>query len=493
MLLVLFLRDPHLMERPQTGEDTSTDPRAKAPLGGVPWGGDAHPRTGIRLHELLVQAIGEAVEEAGGAGDDDVGQQMRANVDVDAIERGLDQLGDGLRRGGRREGGLGVGDGGLCVEERLHDAVAFRAKELVVSVGEFEGPGRGGLCGLFVGYAVQARAKEFVGAWPHLHHALLELGQRALLQQRAVGRVGFFLGRERLELDLGRLAGVDGRFRGNEVVRGDGDGLRVVGLEQGANLRGDVVAAQRGVLDAPFQDHAVVHRGDGYIGSSDIDDERRGLSGRKTDRDKDSMLVDTSDGANKRCDIRCKHTVPRQIKRRRTPFLHGDFDGLLARLGRVPAALGHQQWTVGEWLLVGLHALHLSGHLPLRDIVEAVHEGVSGLRARQSRRERVFPHFLRHVPVLYDAIPAHGVVDGEARAGRDVDIIAVDELFLSFVGIFAVVRRDQRLWRVLSCKTGARCRKPGVEDNGGDLVWTRWKSARIVQGVLATGLAKRRS
>jgi hypothetical protein len=50
-------------------------------------------------------------------------------------------------------------------------------------------------------------------------------------------------------------------------------------LKQGANLRRDVVATERGVLYTAFEDHAVVHWGDGDVGGANVDDQTRGFAG----------------------------------------------------------------------------------------------------------------------------------------------------------------------------------------------------------------------
>lgn len=44
----------------------------------------------------MVESVVEAVEERGAAGDDDVGEEVRADVGVDLIEGGLDECGERL-------------------------------------------------------------------------------------------------------------------------------------------------------------------------------------------------------------------------------------------------------------------------------------------------------------------------------------------------------------------------------------------------------------
>ena len=62
MLVKLPLGNPHLMERPQTSQNTPANPRPELAFGRVSRRGDPDSRAGEALHELLVQTIREAVE-----------------------------------------------------------------------------------------------------------------------------------------------------------------------------------------------------------------------------------------------------------------------------------------------------------------------------------------------------------------------------------------------------------------------------------------------
>lgn len=87
------------MKSAQTGQDTPSDPAGESALGRVPRRGNADARGGVEGHELVVEAVVEAVEERGAAGDDDVGEEVRADVGVDLAEGGLDEGGNRLSLG----------------------------------------------------------------------------------------------------------------------------------------------------------------------------------------------------------------------------------------------------------------------------------------------------------------------------------------------------------------------------------------------------------
>jgi len=84
------------MESAQTGQDTTPDPAGESALGRVPRGGNAAARGGVEGHELVVEPVVEAVEEGRAAGDDDVGEEVRADVGVDLAEGGLNEGGERL-------------------------------------------------------------------------------------------------------------------------------------------------------------------------------------------------------------------------------------------------------------------------------------------------------------------------------------------------------------------------------------------------------------
>ena len=78
------------------------------------------------------------------------------------------------------------------------------------------------------------------------------------------------------------MASFDSRLRADKVMRRDCDGLWGVGLEDCLDLRRDVITAQRRVLHAPFQNHAIVDRGNRDIGSSNVNNKGGCLAGSET-------------------------------------------------------------------------------------------------------------------------------------------------------------------------------------------------------------------
>ena len=74
LLLVLLLRNPHLMKRPQTRQYTSPDPTSKFPLHWIRT--RRYPNLGplIRGGQFLLQAFLETGEEGTPARQDDVGE-----------------------------------------------------------------------------------------------------------------------------------------------------------------------------------------------------------------------------------------------------------------------------------------------------------------------------------------------------------------------------------------------------------------------------------
>lgn len=281
MLLILLLRNPHLMESTQTSQDTTTNPRAKTTLGGITRCGDTHARTGEELHQLVVQTIRESVQKTGSTGDDNIGKQVRSDIDVDAAQGSLDQFGDGLGLCGSWDGRVGIRDGSLDVEEGLDDAEAVDAEDLVVAVWELEGTAGRRSGHFFVRSTGGSGGRELVRSWPDLDDTLLEFGESAFLEEGPVAGIGGLVGGVCPVLGLRGLAGFDGGLGADQVVRGDGDGLRRVLFKQGADLGRDVVAAKRGVLHAALEDHAVVNWGDGDVGGANVDDQGGRFAGRE--------------------------------------------------------------------------------------------------------------------------------------------------------------------------------------------------------------------
>ena len=72
MLLILLLRNPQLMKRPQTRQDTPSNPTPKLPFHHLPGRNHAHPNPGMRSLQFLLQAIGEPRVPTRSSGDDNV-------------------------------------------------------------------------------------------------------------------------------------------------------------------------------------------------------------------------------------------------------------------------------------------------------------------------------------------------------------------------------------------------------------------------------------
>lgn len=154
---------------------------------------------------------------------------------------------------------------------------------MVVAVGELEGPRWGGLGHFFVRNTAGTNSGELGWAGPDLDDGFFELGYRALLEEGSVGCVWCLFGGEGLVLGLRGLACLDAGLGGDEIVRRDGDRLGGVVLEERADLRRNVIASQRRMLDTAFQDHSVMDWGHRDVGSADIDYKGRCLSCSKSE------------------------------------------------------------------------------------------------------------------------------------------------------------------------------------------------------------------
>ena len=94
-LIVLLLGDPHLLEGGEGGQDGATDPDGVLPLrwrddldldGGGGQGGD-----------LLLHPVGNTGVHGGATGEDSVGVQILADVDIALHDRVVDGLVDAAR------------------------------------------------------------------------------------------------------------------------------------------------------------------------------------------------------------------------------------------------------------------------------------------------------------------------------------------------------------------------------------------------------------
>mmetsp|Transcript_13713 Transcript_13713/g.28060 ORF Transcript_13713/g.28060 Transcript_13713/m.28060 type:complete len:392 (+) Transcript_13713:62-1237(+) len=123
-LVVLGLGDPHLLEGGKRREDGSADPHGVLPLGG---GHDLDLHGGrSKGVELLGHALSDAGVHGGAAGEDDVGVQVLADVDI--------ALHDGLEGAVVDAGGLTADEGGL--EEHLGAAEPLVSDGDDVSIGQ---------------------------------------------------------------------------------------------------------------------------------------------------------------------------------------------------------------------------------------------------------------------------------------------------------------------------------------------------------------------
>ena len=89
-LIVLLLRDPHLLECGEGGQDGTSDPNGVLPLGRS----DDLDHNGGRslLHHLLLHSVGNSWEHGGPAGEDGVLVEIPTDFDValhDAVVGGL--------------------------------------------------------------------------------------------------------------------------------------------------------------------------------------------------------------------------------------------------------------------------------------------------------------------------------------------------------------------------------------------------------------------
>ena len=257
------------MKGAQTRQDTATDPAGELPLIDIARRRQPHPGSGEHGLELVVQPLREAVDQRRAADDDDVAEQMRADVHVDLAEAAFDEFGDRLSR--RRGRVRRVGEGHFRVEEAFDGAVAFGAEGLVVAVGHFKGPGGRVLRRFEVVAALSVVACQ-TAAGPDLDDGLFELGEDAFFLESAEGRVrGRSIG-VGAEGGLSRGEGFDGGFGGDEVVWVERD-LRARGGEEETELGGNVVSCEWRTNDPLLEDEAIVHWGYGGVGGADIDHE----------------------------------------------------------------------------------------------------------------------------------------------------------------------------------------------------------------------------
>ena len=215
-LVVLLLADPHGLEGGEGGEDGTSDPDGVLALGGCHdldldgGGGEGG--------DLLGHALGDAGEHGGAAGQDDVGVQVLADVDV-ALHDGLEGgVGDAVH--------LEAGEVGL--EEDLGAAEALVADDDDVAVGELEGLLEGGGLGGLLHLLLEVDGDEAEG--------LLNVADDLALGGggEGVATLGEDLHEVVGQVTSGKVETDDGVGKGVTLVDGDGVGDAVAGIEDAA-------------------------------------------------------------------------------------------------------------------------------------------------------------------------------------------------------------------------------------------------------------------
>lgn len=151
--------------------------------------------------------------------------------------------------------------------------------------------------------------------------------------------------------------------------------------------------------------------GDGDVGGADVDDEGGGFAGREGG----------------------EHPVAGEVEGRGAPALHGDFDGALAVLARVPAGFGHEEGVFADGFFLLGRVFHLD--VLVFGIVEAVGGQFALPVAGQFGCDGVFPEAGGGVPVPHRAVLGHDIVDGYLRRWCVYRIVAKDVLLRRGAGV----------------------------------------------------------
>mmetsp|Transcript_59928 Transcript_59928/g.147321 ORF Transcript_59928/g.147321 Transcript_59928/m.147321 type:complete len:346 (+) Transcript_59928:412-1449(+) len=222
-LIVLLLRDPHLLESRQRGEDGAPDPHGVLALGGGD-DLDLHGR-GSEGSDLLLHAVGDAAEHGGAAREHDVAVQVLTDVNVAFHDRVVGGLMDARR--------LKADERGL--EENLGAAEALVADGDDLAVGKLvrllDRRGLGG--GLHLLLEVEGDVAELLLDVPHN----LALGGGG----EGVAALGEDLHHVVGEIAAGQVETEDGVGKGVPLIDGHRVGNTVAGVEH------DTGGASRGV------------------------------------------------------------------------------------------------------------------------------------------------------------------------------------------------------------------------------------------------------
>lgn len=92
MLLPLILSHPQLMERPQTSQNTSSQPSRVLPLDGISRAMDLDLASRDPLCQFEVESIGETRKETAAADDDNVLQARCTVIDVELKDRVVHEI-----------------------------------------------------------------------------------------------------------------------------------------------------------------------------------------------------------------------------------------------------------------------------------------------------------------------------------------------------------------------------------------------------------------
>jgi len=183
---------------------------------------------------------------------------------------------------------------------------------------------------------------------------------------------------------------------------------------------GDEVPGEGGAGDAFAEDKAVVDRGDGDGGGTEVDYKGGGLAGCEagvergfSTREDGGEIRERRNGREGMVeDLRGADTVAGEPEGRTAPVFHGDFDGFFAVFASVPAGLGHEEGVFFQGLLVGFNAGHVVVHFSVFEI--ELHQGIAGARVRETGCNGVFPDIGGEVPVFHRSIFSHWVPDVDA-------------------------------------------------------------------------------
>jgi hypothetical protein len=238
VLVVLGLEDPLALEGGEGGENGTTDPDGVLTLRGSDDAG--LEAGGTSALELLGEALGHTVEHGGTTGEDDVGEEILADVDI--------ALGDGLGD----EGGVAVTiaeTDEVGLEEGLRAAEALRLDGDDGGIGELE---------LSLDGLVVLLLHLFVEVEGDVAGLFLDVADDFLLGRGGEGGATFHkeLHHVLSEVATGKIDTADGVRHGETFVDGDGVGDTITGVEDDTGGAASGVEGEDG-LDADVHAGAV--------------------------------------------------------------------------------------------------------------------------------------------------------------------------------------------------------------------------------------------